>query len=147
MSDIDHLYSSTNCYCFDYPPEIEAKAGMSGLTLPRRELYLMLARDQEKDDPKSAAFFREVANHYPDCDSRGYQIDRDSNRSILVDYDDWDELTDEERLLRGNRNSTIAILDRLRFHLEMMDDDVSRKEEVDSIRRGINDLVEPLSMM
>lgn len=147
MSSIENVDGSSSCYCFDYPPEIEAKTGVSGLTLPRRELYLMLARDLEKDDPKSAAFFREVANHYPDCESRGYQIDRDGNRNILIDYDDWDELSDEERLLRGNRNAAIAILDRLRFHLEMMDDDVSRKEEVDTIRRGINDLVEPLSMM
>ncbi|MDM7979028.1 MAG: hypothetical protein QUV71_01640 [Rhizobium sp.] len=147
MSSIENVDGSSSCYCFDYPPEIEAKTGMSGLTLPRRELYLMLARDREQDDPKSAAFFREVANHYRDGDSRGYQIDRDGNRNILVDYDDWDELSDEERLLRGNRNATIAILDRLRFHLEMMDDDVSRKEEVDTIRRAINDLVEPLSMM
>ena len=146
MSSIENVGGSSSSYCFDYPPEIEAKTGMSGLTLPRRELYLMLARDQEKDDPKSAAFFREVASYYPNCDSRGCQIDRDGNRNILVDYDDWDELSDEERLLRGNRNSTIAILDRLRFHLEMMDDDVSRKEEVDTIRRAINDLVEPLLM-
>ncbi|WP_313558660.1 hypothetical protein [Agrobacterium cavarae] len=147
MSNVENLYSNSSCYCFEYPREIEAKTGVSGLTLPRRELYLMLARDLEKDDPKSAAFFREVANHYPDCDSCGYQIDRDGNRNILVDYDDWDELSDEERLLRGNRNSTIAILDRLRFHLEMMDDNVARKEEIDAIRRAINDLVEPLSMM
>ncbi len=147
MSSIENVYGSSSCYCFDYPPEIEAKTGIRGLTLPCRELYLMLARDQEQDDPKRAAFFREVANYYPDCDSRGYQIDRDGNRNILVDYDDWDELSDEERLLRGNRNSTIAVLDRLRFHLEVMDDDVARKEEVDTIRRAINDLVEPLSMI
>lgn len=147
MSNIENLHSSSSCYCFEYPREIEAKTGVSGLTLPRREFYLMLARDLEKDDPKSAAFFREVANYYPDCDSRGYQIDRDGNRNILVDYDDWDELSHEERLLRGNRNAAIAVLDRLRFHLEMMDDDVSLKEEVDNIRRAINDLVEPLSMM
>lgn len=146
MPNIENLYANSNCYCFEYPHEIEVKTGVSGLTLPRREFYLMLARDLEKDDPKGAAFFREIANHYPDCDSRGHQIDRDGNRNILVDYDDWDELSDEQRLIRGNRNATIAILDRLRFHLEVMEDDVSLKEEIDTIRRAVNDLVEPLSM-
>jgi hypothetical protein len=147
MFSIENVDGSSSCYCFDYPPEIEAETGMRGLTLPRRELYLMLARDREKDDPKSAAFFREVANYYPDCDSRGYQIDRDGNRNILVDYDDWDELSDEERMLRGNRNAAIAVLDRLRFHLEMMGDNVELQVEVDAIRRELNDIVEPLSMI
>lgn len=147
MSHIENVGGSSSCYCFDYPPEIEAKTGIRGLTLPRRELYLLIARDREKDNPKSAAFFREVANLYPDCDSHGYQIERDGNRNILIDYDDWDDLSDEERLLRGNRNATIAVLDRLRFYLETMPDDVTRKEEVDDLRRGLNDLVDPLPMI
>ncbi len=44
---------------------------------------------------------------------------------MLVDFDDWDDLTAAQQRLRGNRGSAIALLDRLRFHLETMDDDVS----------------------
>jgi hypothetical protein len=116
------------------------------LKLPRRDLFLTLARDVEKDDPKRAAFYREVASHHPDCDPHGYEVDRDGNRNILGDYDDWDEINEEQQRLRGNRGAAIAVLDRLRFHLEMMDDDVELKAEVDSIRRALNDIVEPLSI-
>lgn len=147
MSNIENVEGSSSCYCFDYPPEIEAKTGISGLTLPRREFYQILARDVEDEVPERAAFYREVASHYPDCDRFAHDIARDGRRTVLVEFDDWDELDDQQRLLRGNRNAAIAVLDRLRFHLEMMEDDVSLKEEVDTIRRAINDLVEPLSMM
>jgi hypothetical protein len=147
MSSFENFGGTHACYSFAYPAEIEAKTGLSGLTLPRREFYLTLARDVEHDAPERAAFFREVASHYPDCDGYGYHIDRDGNRAILIDFDDWDELTNEQRLLRGNRNAAIALLDRLRFHLEMMDDDIELKVEVDNIRRALNDLVEPLSMV
>lgn len=116
------------------------------MTLPKREFYLTLARDVENDDPKRAAFFREIASYYPDCDRVGYQVDRHGNQNILIDFDNWDELSTEQQRLRGNRGATIALLDRLRFHLEMMDDDIALKEEVDDIRRALNELVEPLSM-
>jgi hypothetical protein len=147
MPSIENVSGNNACYTFDYPLEIEAKTGLSGLTLPRREFYLILARDVENDVPERAAFYREVASHFPDCDRYGHDVDRDGNRTILVDFDDWDELSDKQRLLRGNRNAAIAILDRLRFHLEMMDDDIELKGEVDTIRRALNDIVEPLSMM
>jgi len=146
MPSIENVGGNSDCYSFDYPPEIEAKTGLIGLTLPRRDLFLTIARDVEVGDPKGAAFFREVASYYPDCDSRGYQVDRDGHRNMLVDYDDWDELSEEQQRLRGNRGAAIALLDRLRFHLEMMDDDVELKVEVDTIRRALNDIVEPLSM-
>jgi hypothetical protein len=132
---------------FDYPPEIEARTGLSGLTLPRRDLFHTLARDLEATDPKRAAFFRDVASCYPDCDPHGHEVDRDRRGNILVDYDDWDELSEEQQRLRGNRGAATALLDRLRFHVEMMDDDVELKDEVDAIRRALNDLVEPLSMV
>jgi hypothetical protein len=147
MTGIENVDGNNACYSFDYPSEIEAKTGISGLTLPRREFYLTLARDVEHDAPERAAFYRDVASHYPDCDSYGHEVDRDGNRAILVDFDGWDGLSDEERLLRGNRNAAIAVLGRLRFHLEMMEDDVELKVEVDTIRRALNDLVEPLSMV
>jgi len=147
MPNIENVGGNNACYSFGYPPEIEAKTGLSGLTLPRREFYLTLARDAEHDLPERAAFYREVASHFPDCDAYGHEIDRDGKRAILVDFDDWDELSDEQRLLRGNRNAAIAVLDRLRFHLEMMDDDVELQSQVDAIRRALNELVEPLSMI
>lgn len=147
MSSIENVNGDNAHYGFDYPPEIEAKTGVSGLTLPKRELYLMLSREHENSDPKSAAFFREVASFYPDCDRQGYSVDCDRRGNILVDYDDWDELSEEQQRLRGNRGAAIALLDRLRFHVEMMDDDVELKDEVDAIRRALNDLVEPLSMV
>lgn len=146
MSSNENVGGNSACYMFDYPPEIEAKTGLSGLTLPRRDLFHTLARDLEDADPKRAAFFREVASYHPDCDSHGHEVDRDSHRNIMVDYDDWDELSEEQQRLRGNRGAAIAILDRLRFHLEMMDDNVELKDEVDTIRRALNDVVEPLSM-
>ena len=145
MPSIENVGGSSSCYSFDYPAAIEAKTGLSGLVLPRRELYLILARDLESEAPERAAFYREIASYYPDCDSYGLEVDRDGNRSILVDYDDWDELSDDERMLRGNRNAAIAVLDRLRFHLEMMNDDLGNKEDVDNIRRTLKELIEPLS--
>jgi len=145
MANFENVGGSDSCFMFEYPEGMETKFGTSGLTLSKRNFYLMLARNIESDAPERAAFYRQVASHYPDCDNHGYGIDRDGNRAILVDFDDWDELTDEQRLLRGNRNAAIAVLDRLRFHLEMMDDEPANKEEVDDIRRALNDLIEPLS--
>lgn len=146
MPSIENVGGKNACYSFDYPSEIEAKTGLSGLTLPRRDLFLILARDVEKNDPKRAAFYREIASHFPDCDPRGYEVDRDRDRNILVDYDDWDELDEEQQRLRGNRGAAIDLTNRIRFHLEMMDDDVELKIEVDTIRRALKDIVEPLSV-
>ncbi|WP_377295382.1 hypothetical protein [Rhizobium sp. SG2393] len=146
MTEFENVAGNEGCYSFDYPQEIAARTGVHGMTLPKRELYLALSRDKEKDDPKTAAFFRELASHYPDYDAWGYHIDRDGRGTMLVDFDDWDDLTAAQQRLRGNRCSAIALLDRLRFHLETMDDDVSRKQEVDTIRHTLNELVEPLSM-
>lgn len=146
MTNSENIDGNSSCYYFNYPANVEAKTGVGGLTLPCHEFYLMLARDVEKDDHKQAAFYREIASGYPQCDDHGHEVDRDGNRAILVDYDDWNELSDQQRILRGNRNAAVAVLDRLRFHLEMMDDDAENKEEVDDIRNTLNELIEPLSM-
>jgi hypothetical protein len=146
MSNIENIGGTSACYSFAYPPEIEAKTGYSSLLLPRKGLFEMIAREHDEDDPMQAAFYREVASYFPDADINGYSVDRDGRRSILVDFDDWDGLDAAQQRLRGNRNAAIAVLDRLRFHLEMMDDDVDLKDEVDTIRRALNELVEPLSM-
>ncbi|MCX5578987.1 hypothetical protein [Kaistia terrae] len=137
-------YGNANCYAFSYPEAIEKSSGLSGMTMPIRDFFEMVAKDTEKHDPKMASFYREVASHYSHCDQKAHSVDRDGNGAILVDYDDWDELTDEQRLLRGNRNAAIAVLDRLRFHLEMLDDNPENKEPVDDIRRTLAELIEPL---
>lgn len=144
MNYIENQIETDCVYMFDYPPAVVDKTNSSGLLLPKKELFQMIARERDKDDPVQAAFFREVASHYPEAGHDGYSVDRDGNRNILVDYDDWNELTDEQRLLRGNRNAAIAILDRLRFHLEMMDDNPDHKEKVDEIREGINELAKDI---
>lgn len=145
MVNIFAPYGNADCYTFPYPEAIEKKSGLSGMVMSIRELFEMVARDREKYDPKKSAFYREVASHYSHCDQKAYSVDRNGNGAILVDYDDWDELTDEQRLLRGNRNAAIAVLDRLRFHLEMMNDDLGNKEPVDDIRRTLAELIEPIA--
>ncbi|WP_336802171.1 hypothetical protein [Kaistia sp. MMO-174] len=145
MANVLTPHRNADCYAFPYPEAIEKETGLSGLTLPIREFFEILARDLEKGNPEKAAFHRKVASHYSHCDANGCSIDRDGNGTILVDYDDWDELTDEQRLLRGNRNAAIAVLDRLRFHLEMMNDGPENKSEVDDIRRTLGKMIEPLA--
>ncbi|TPK91150.1 hypothetical protein [Mesorhizobium sp. B2-4-17] len=61
-------------------------------------------------------------------------FERDGSGNILPEFDDWDELTDEEKLVRGNRLAAIAILDRLRFDLETMDD---KSADADRISRSV----------
>lgn len=137
---MDTLYEplgNDSCYCFPYPQAIVDQTGTHGLTLPIRDFFEMLARDIEKKDPRSAEFYRSVAAYYPHCDDAGYDVARNRNGNILPDFDDWDELSDAQKLTRGNRNATIAVLDRLRFDLEMMNDDPANNEEIDDIRQAI----------
>lgn len=147
MTDnFDYVMANNSCVCFHYPKEIQEKEGVHGFTYSRKELFLLIAESKEKRNAKDAAFFRKVANYYPDCDRDGDSVQRDKDKNILVDFDDWDELSNEQRLVRGNRNSAIAVLDRLRFHLEMMEDEPENNEEVDDIRRGLNEITESISM-
>ncbi|TPL10966.1 hypothetical protein FJ938_04605 [Mesorhizobium sp. B2-4-14] len=67
-------------------------------------------------------------------------FERDGSGNILPEFDDWDELTDEEKLVRGNGLAAIAILDRLRFDLETMDDKSADADRITSIRRLLADL-------
>ncbi len=147
MTDnFDHVMANNSSFCIDYPAEIQKEAGVHALNISRNEIFLLIAQSMEKHDAKEAAFFRKVASYYPNCDKSGHHVDRDKHKNILVDFDDWDELSNEQRLVRGNRNSAIAVLDRLRFHLEMMEDEPENNEEVDDIRRGLNEITESISM-
>jgi hypothetical protein len=131
-------------YSFDYPADISAKTGLFGLTLPAQELYEMLARDVEDADPKRAAFFREVASRYPTMDKSGHTVARDMRGQFLPDCDPWDDMTTDQQAFRGNCNATIALMERIRYELEMMEDDPSRKEQIDHIRRTVGDLLDDL---
>lgn len=134
-------YGTGTCFYFPYPGEIKKKiGGCDGILMPMRNVFEMFARENDNLDPKSAAFFRDVASHYPHCDSQGHGIDRNGNGAILYDYDDWDAMSVEEKELRGSCNAAIAVIDRLRFELEMMDN-VDRMEEVNIIRRTLADLI------
>ncbi|MBB3979341.1 hypothetical protein GGQ64_004581 [Rhizobium azooxidifex] len=135
-------YGNDACFSFPYPEEITKKSGLHGMTMSIRDFWETVARDMEKSDPKSAAFYREVASHYPQCDNSGMAIERGSRGAILVDFDDWDDLTVEEKLTRGNINATIAALDRLRADLELMNDDPSNNDEIDEIRRALGAILE-----
>ncbi|EJL51637.1 hypothetical protein PMI09_04427 [Rhizobium sp. CF122] len=142
MGNTDKPDGNCECYLFDYPKEVTEKVGLHGMTMSKRELWETVARNFDKSDPKSAAFYREVAEHYPECDNSGYAIERNSRGAILFDVDDWDALSIEEKLTRGNINATIAILDRLRADLERMSDDPSNNDEIDEIRRALASIVE-----
>ncbi|MCF6369497.1 hypothetical protein [Rhizobium halophilum] len=135
-------HGNNSCYCFPYPQAIVDQTGTHGLTLPIREVFEMIARDIESKNPRSAEFYRSVAAYYPHCDDAGHEIERDTRGDPLPDLDDWDELSDEEKLTRGNINATIAILDRLRFDLEKMNDDPDNNNEVNEIRRGLAAIIE-----
>lgn len=115
---------------------IAQKYGLGGLAMSIREFFLCFAKFKEDRDPKFAALLREVASHYPDVVCT-YEFTRDKNGNVVFDYDDWDELSDNQRINRGNRLAAIAALDKLRFELELMSDEDEDKETVSSIRRGL----------
>jgi hypothetical protein len=145
MNEPSTPHVTATSYYFEYPEEIQKRIRYTGLDVPIRDIFEMMARDIADSNPQRAAFFRLIAAYYPHHDNNGYIVERDSYGAILIDFDDWDELTDEQKMLRGNRNAAIAVLDRLRSHLEMMDDDLGNKDEVDAVRRALNELIEPLS--
>ncbi len=135
-------YGRAHSYYFEYPEEIQKRIRYTGIDVPIRDLFEMMARDIESSDPQRAAFFRLVAAHHPHCDENGYAVERDSRGAILFDFDDWDSLSIEEKLTRGNINATIAIIERLRFDLEKMNDDPANNEKVSEIRRIVGKIVE-----
>jgi len=135
-------HGNDSCYCLPYPEAIASLTGVAGLTIPIRDVFEMLARDIENRDPKAAHFYRSVAAHYPHCDDFGYELERDRRGNVVVDSEDWDELTYDQKLTRGNINATIAILDRLRFDLEKMNDDPDNNNQVNEIRRGLAVIIE-----
>jgi hypothetical protein len=123
-------------FILPYPEEIEKKTGSSGMVFSIRELYLLLARQVDEKDPGEAALFRELADHYPDVE-QGELIERDSRGNMVGESDDWDELTDEQKIHRGNAHAAIAAVDWLRYQLELALFDYDTADDVTRVRREI----------
>jgi hypothetical protein len=115
----DPLYPIRNCHSFilPYPPEVEKKTGSAGMSFPFREHYLLFARQSDDTDPQEAAHFRELASYYPDVIG-GEMVYRDSRGNLIAEEDDWDDLTDEQKIHRGNVYAAIDVVNRIRSELE-----------------------------
>lgn len=127
-----------NCanFILPYPEEIAKETGSAGMIFSIRNFYLLLARQADDTDPRWAAELREIADHYPDSDG-GEIIQRDSRGNVLAEHDDWDELTDEQKIHRGNVNAAIAVVDRIRYELENAEFDYDVTEDVTRVRREL----------
>ncbi|WP_152976048.1 hypothetical protein [Ensifer adhaerens] len=135
------LVPNMNCanFVLPYPEEIAKKTGSSGMVFSIRELYLLLARQADDNDPKEAAALREIASYYPDVD-RGEIINRDSSGNIVADFDDWDELTDSQKIHRGNVNAAMDAVDRIRYELENADYHYDTIDDVTRVRRALAEI-------
>ncbi|GAA2864894.1 hypothetical protein GGQ99_001627 [Aminobacter niigataensis] len=124
-------------FSLPYPDELAKQFGASGFVMSIRRLYELLAREADDNDPVEAALLRKAAGHYPDTYPGGDVIIRDSLTNIVADEDDWDELTDKQKIFRGNVNAAIANVDRIRYELEMMIDSYDVADEVTRVRREL----------
>lgn len=120
-----------------YPDELAKEFGASGFVMSIRRLYELLAREVDDKDPVEAALLRKVAGHYHDTYPGGDIIIRDSLTNIVAESDDWDNLTNDQKIHRGNVNAAIANVDRIRYELEMMFDSYEDAEEVTRVRREL----------
>lgn len=130
-----------NCanFILPYPEEITKNTGAAGMVFSIRELYLLLARQADDADPKEAAALREIASYYPDVD-KGEIINRDSSGNIVAEFDDWDELTDSQKIHRGNVNAAMDAVDRIRYELENAEYDYDTIEDVTRVRRSLAEI-------
>ena len=135
------IIPNMNCanFILPYPEEIAKKTGSSGMIFSIREFYLLLARQAEGVDPQEATHLREIANYYPDVHD-GEIIERDSRGNMVAEDDDWDELTDEEKIHRGNVNAAIAAVDRIRHQLEGAAHDCDTTDDITRVRRELADI-------
>ncbi|WP_157785399.1 hypothetical protein [Sinorhizobium fredii] len=135
----DPMIPNMNCanFILPYPEEIAKKTGSSGMIFSIRELYLLLARQVDDSDPQEAAALREIADYYPDVD-RGEIVERDSRGNLVHEEDDWDELTDEQKIHRGNANAAIAVVDRIRYQLENAAYYYETADDVTRVRRELS---------
>lgn len=124
-------------FCMPYPDELAKEFGASGFVMSIRRLYEILARDADDRNPVEAILLRKAAEHYPDTYPNGDVIVRDSLTNIVAELDDWDELSDDQKIFRGNLNAAIANVDRIRYELEMMIDSYGDVDDVTRIRREL----------
>ncbi|MBZ9673315.1 hypothetical protein [Mesorhizobium sp. ES1-3] len=128
-------------FVFPHCDEVYKRTNSRSWSIGIRDLYEHFAKVHEGDNPQFAARLLESASHWPHINEHPYMpFERDGRGNILPDCDDWDELTDEEKLVRGNRLAAIAILDRLRFDLESRDDTPVEADRITSIRRGLAEM-------
>lgn len=128
-----------NCanFCLPYPDQLAKEFGATGFVMSIRRLYELLAKEADDKDPAEAALLRRAAEHYPDTYPDGEIIIRNSLTNIVTEDDDWDDLTDSQKIHRGNVNAAIANLDRIRYELEMMVDSYDDTAEVTRVRREL----------
>ena len=105
-----------------------------------RDLYEHYAAKNEDRDPQFAARLRETAATFPVVDHPTNPTERDKNGNILPEFDDWSELSDEEKIFRAHVNAAIAILNRLHFDLEELEYDEENDEHVTEIRETLGKL-------
>lgn len=127
-------------FCLPYPDELAKEFGASGFVMSIRRLYELLAKEADDKDPVEAALLRKAAGHYHDTYPSGDVIIRDSLTNIVVEEDDWDELTDEQKIFRGNVNAAIANVDRIRYELEMRIDSYDDADDVTRVRRALSEI-------
>lgn len=134
------LIPNMNCanFILPYPEEVaKKKPGSMGMIFSIREVYLLLAREYDDKDPQWAANLREIANYYPDV-YKGEIMERDSRDNWIGDANDWDELTDAQKLHRGNANAAIAAVDFIRYQLEMAAYEYDTADDVTRVRRELS---------
>lgn len=120
------------------PPSFQPKHGGSAGLISIRHMFLYFASLSEDRNPKHAAILRNIASHYGDVYPHSdYPVNRDINGDVMFDIDNWDEISTEEKVFWGNRNTAIAHIKRISSDLEMMDDSVDNESEVTRIRNAL----------
>jgi len=135
----EHFVPNMNCanFCLPYPDTLAKEFGAIGFVMSIRRLYELLAKEADDKDPMKADLLRKAAENYPDTYPDGEIITRNSLSNIVAEDDDWDDLTDIQKIHRGNVNAAIANVDRIRYELEMSIDSYEDTEEVTRVRREL----------
>lgn len=122
---------------FPFSAEVTKRTNRSGWSVSMRDLYEHYAIKHEDSDPQFAARLRETATAFPIVDHPTNPTQRDKDGNLLPEFDEWSELSDEEKIFRGQVNATVAILNRLRFDLENLVYDDESDERVREARKAL----------
>lgn len=139
--------NTTNYLCYDsdrfvmnvpLPNEIYPESGDIAWRVSVRQLFLYLATLSGEEDFEATEMYREIAFDYPEVfPYSDYFVERDSGSKIQLDHDDWDDIADDLKERRANRNAAIAHADRILFDLEMIEDIPETQGDVTRIRRAL----------